>query len=74
MENAQTKSLPYNAINPLLRTRESYVDRILKSETPTDLPVQAPTKYQLVINSRTDKALRLTLPRTSLASTDEIIE
>jgi len=74
MENAQTKSLPYNAINPLLRTRESYVDRILKSETPTDLPVQAPTKYQLVINSRTDKALRLTLPRTLLASTDEIIE
>ena len=61
-------------VNDMWRRAASHVDQILKGANPADLPVQAPTKFEFIINLKTARTLGLSLPPTLIASADEVIE
>jgi len=61
-------------IPTLFRHSAEYVDRILKGEKPADMPVQQPTKFEMIVNLRSAKALEIVVPATILARADEVIE
>jgi putative tryptophan/tyrosine transport system substrate-binding protein len=68
--------LVYYGVDDIEHNRQvaAYIDRILRGEKPADLPVQAPTKFELVINLRTAKTLGLTIPEALLATADQVIQ